>query len=71
MDRIRNHPDPISYHLACTMARAGETRQALDTLEAAVESGFRHKAFLDRDPDFDAVRQEPRFKAIARSAGAA
>jgi DNA-binding winged helix-turn-helix (wHTH) protein/Tfp pilus assembly protein PilF len=71
MDRIRDHPDPISYHLACTMARAGETRQALDTLEAAVEGGFRHKAFLDRDPDFDAVRQEPRFKAIARSAGAA
>lgn len=66
-DRIRDHSDPMNYHLACTFARAGETRRALDTLEQVVDHGWNHRAWLDRDPDFDGLRGDPRFIRIAAS----
>jgi len=59
------------YHLACTFARAGESRTALDLLEEVVESGWNHARWLARDPDFQPFREHPRFKRIARSIGAA
>lgn len=55
------------YHLACTFARAGESRTALDMLEAVVDSGWNHSRWLDRDPDFHGYRGHPRFERIARS----
>ena len=67
LDRIRDHSDPMNYHLACTFARAGDTRRALDTLELVVDHGWNHRAWLDRDPDFDGLRSDRRFIRIAES----
>jgi DNA-binding winged helix-turn-helix (wHTH) protein len=67
MDEIARHPDPMNYHLACTYARAGQVAQALDVLEQVVDLGWRHGAWLKRDPDFDGVRGEPRYQRIATS----
>ncbi len=67
LDRVADHSDPMNYHLACTFARAGETRRALDTLELVVDHGWNHKAWLERDPDFDGLRQDRRFIRIAES----
>jgi hypothetical protein len=67
MDRVNGHSDPMNYHLACTFARAGETRRALDILEEVIDHGWRHGAWLSRDPDFDGVRQDGRFRRIART----
>ncbi|MGQ0531103.1 MAG: TPR end-of-group domain-containing protein [Caulobacteraceae bacterium] len=67
MDEIAEHPDPMNYHLACTYARAGYVDRALDVLEQVVELGWRHGAWLMRDPDFDAIRSEPRYQRIAAS----
>ncbi|MGZ8312795.1 MAG: TPR end-of-group domain-containing protein [Allosphingosinicella sp.] len=65
LERVHDHSDPMNYHLACTYARAGETRRALDTLEEVVDHGWNHRAWLDRDPDFDGVRNDTRFRRIA------
>jgi DNA-binding winged helix-turn-helix (wHTH) protein/Flp pilus assembly protein TadD len=70
VDRMRGHPDPMDYYLACTLARAGDTGRALDTLEQVVDEGWNHRAWLDRDPDFDRLRQHPRFRRIAATIGA-
>jgi tetratricopeptide (TPR) repeat protein len=67
--RVRDHSDPMNYHLACTFARAGETDRALDTLELVVDHGWNHRAWLDRDPDFDGLRRDRRFVRIAASIG--
>ena len=63
-------PDPMDYHLACTFARAGDTERALDTLEEVVALGWNHRAWLDRDPDFDRLRHDGRFRRIASAIGA-
>lgn len=65
MRALSNRPDPMNYYLACALAWAGETTLALDVLEQAIELGWRHKAWLDRDPDFDRLRDHPRFARIA------
>jgi DNA-binding winged helix-turn-helix (wHTH) protein/Flp pilus assembly protein TadD len=70
VDRMRGHPDPMDYYLACTLARAGDTDRALDTLEQVVDEGWNHRAWLDRDPDFDRLRQHARFRRIAGTIGA-
>lgn len=69
LDRVRDHSDPMNYHLACTYARAGETDRALETLELVVDHGWSHAAWLERDPDFDNVRQDRRFIRIAERIG--
>jgi hypothetical protein len=53
------------------MARAGDSKRALDSLEEVIDLGWRHWAWLDRDPDFDSLRGERRFKRITREIGAA
>lgn len=55
------------YHLACGFARAGESGAALDLLEEVVDFGWNHSRWLDRDPDFQSFRGNPRFERIARS----
>ncbi|WP_114954372.1 TPR end-of-group domain-containing protein [Sphingosinicella terrae] len=67
LDRARDHSDPMNYHLACTYARAGESERALDTLEEVIAHGWNHGAWLDRDPDFDRIRDDARFRRIART----
>jgi len=69
IDRVRGQPDPMDYYLACTFARAGDADRALDTLEQVVDEGWNHRAWLDRDPDFDGLRQNKRFRRIAGAIG--
>jgi hypothetical protein len=67
MDKIVQHPDPMNYHLACTYARADLRDRAFDVLEEVVELGWRHRAWLERDPDFEGLRGERRYKRIVRA----
>jgi len=54
----------VLTNAACVFAVAGLTDDALDMLEKAVEYGFGHRKWIDQDPDLDAIRDHPRFKAL-------
>jgi adenylate cyclase len=54
----------VRYNLACLYAVAGDAEKSLDTLEAAMRVGFGNRAWLERDPDLDSVRDHPRFTAL-------
>jgi len=57
--------DPmLLYNIACTYARLGRTEESLTTLEHAVDKGYGHKDWVEHDPDFDSIRDTPRFQAI-------
>ena len=60
---LERHPDAggLLYNLACAESRLGETDAALGHLEQAIEvfPGFRELAA--NDPDFEAIRDDPRF----------
>ncbi len=66
---VSDSEDPLSYYLACAMARAGELTPALDCLERIVGTGWSHAGWLRSDPDLDVLRKEVRFKRIESSLG--
>jgi tetratricopeptide (TPR) repeat protein len=64
----RLQPDrPIPwYNLACSYAVLGMIDPAFDALNRAVDLGYHHFRHMLRDPDLNALRQDPRFARILR-----
>ena len=60
----RPHDADVSYNLACVVARQGRVDDALDALDAAVESGYVDPGAMAGDPDLASLRAAPRFRAI-------
>lgn len=60
------HPDDVSVILngACLRARNGLKEEALDLLERAFARGYGKKDWVEHDPDYDSLREEPRFQAM-------
>jgi hypothetical protein len=56
------------YNLACLLALRDQTDEAFDTLELAVELGFRNIAHLENDPDLVNLRKDKRFAGILKAA---
>jgi adenylate cyclase len=59
--------DPlILYNAACNWALLGESEHALDGLERALEAGVAVGDWIQHDPDFESLRNHPRFRAIVK-----
>jgi tetratricopeptide (TPR) repeat protein len=60
--------DPmLLYNVACIYALAERADSALDCLERAIERGFAHRPWLERDSNLDFVRGNARFvRALER-----
>ncbi len=54
----------IQYNVACLHALEGDSTRAIQCLEAAVKAGFAHRDWVERDPDLDSLRDDPRFKTL-------
>jgi adenylate cyclase len=60
------YPDDLSALInnACLKLRSGRHEEALDILERFFERGFGKRDWVEHDPDYDCVREHPRFKAM-------
>jgi adenylate cyclase len=59
--------DPvILYNAACNLAQLGEHERALDGLERSIEAGVAVGDWIKHDPDFENLRDHPRFQAIVK-----
>jgi serine/threonine protein kinase/Flp pilus assembly protein TadD len=57
--------DPMTlYNVSCTYAVLGQGEEALNCLESALDKGYGHKDWIEHDPDFNSLREHPRYKAI-------
>lgn len=54
----------IQYNVACLLALAGKPDRAIECLENAVRAGFAHLDWVEKDPDLDSLRGDPRFKSL-------
>lgn len=52
------------YNQACFEAVCGNVEKALELLEMALKSGEESQQWARNDPDFDRIRDDPRFKAL-------
>ncbi len=59
----------VLYNVACVFARLGQIDESIDALGQAIENGYGHKEWLEHDPDFDALRGDPRFKKLVDRLG--
>jgi non-specific serine/threonine protein kinase len=56
--------DPyVLYGIACLFTRLGENDEGAEHFEHAVRAGFRNRAWIEMDPDLDAIRTHPRYRA--------
>lgn len=67
-DRKLVEVDPVDpaawYNLACSLSLTGQSEEALDTLEHALDLGFDDGALMERDKDLDPLRELPRFRQL-------
>jgi serine/threonine protein kinase/tetratricopeptide (TPR) repeat protein len=63
---LASSPDDsnLLYNVACFYAVQGQSNEALDCLEKAVENGWRARDWLTHDPDMDSLRSDPRYQAL-------
>ena len=57
----------MQYGLACTLARLGQTDEAVARLQQAVKLGYADADHVEQDHDLRTLRDLPRFKAIIAS----
>jgi adenylate cyclase len=59
--------DPVALvYAAAVHARNGQTTAALEHLEHAIALGYRHLGWIAREPDFEPLRAEPRYRALLK-----
>ncbi len=58
------------YNVACTHARAGNREEALVLLEQLAANGYDRAGRFEGDPDFDVIRDDPRFAAVVEKSRA-
>ena len=52
----------VLYNVACAYAQLGLPDKALDCLEKSALNGAGHRAWVENDPDLNAIRDHPRFQ---------
>ncbi|HEX7955563.1 MAG TPA: tetratricopeptide repeat protein [Pyrinomonadaceae bacterium] len=73
-ERVREAADAdhdIAYWLGTAYAMLGERADALHWLERAVELGNENRTWFESDPNWEALREDPRFVALMRRIDAA
>ncbi len=57
--------DPaVLINSACLYAKQGRKEEALDYLEKSFGRGFGKRDWIENDPDYDLLRDDPRFQAL-------
>lgn len=64
--RLRPTDPIVHYNLACSYSIVGKIDQAIETLERAIVLGYHDTAYLQRDPDLDGIRRDPRYLALLK-----
>ena len=62
--RLRASDPIVRYNLACTYSLLGRVDDAIQTLEQSVSLGYRDCTHLQRDPDLEGIRRDPRYLAL-------
>jgi hypothetical protein len=54
----------LAYNLACSESLSGRTNDAIEHLRLAIDGSEQHRTDARTDSDFDAIRDEPEFRAL-------
>jgi serine/threonine protein kinase/Tfp pilus assembly protein PilF len=54
------------YGIACLYSLIGKAEEAVFYLAKSVECGFAHRQYLEKDSDFDPIREHPSYKKLIK-----
>ena len=54
----------LLYGIACLYSLIGKPEEAVYYLTKSVEAGFAHRQYLEKDSDFDPIREHPSYRAL-------
>jgi TolB-like protein/Tfp pilus assembly protein PilF len=62
------YPDDMStlVNAACLHSKAGQKQAAIDVLERVFAKGWGKRDWVERDPDYDILRDDPRFQELLK-----
>jgi adenylate cyclase len=63
---LQLYPDDMSALLnaACLRTKAGLKEEALDVIERVFSRGWGNRDWVEKDPDYNSLRDHPRFKRV-------
>jgi len=63
------YPDDMSAlgNGACLQAKLGHADRAIELLERVSAQGWGQRDWLERDPDYDSLRDDPRFQRLVKT----
>lgn len=61
---INPEESSVLFNGACLYAKASDISHALDLLERGFQRGSGNRSWIAQDPDYNVLRNEPRFKAL-------
>jgi hypothetical protein len=64
---VRPDDPMLLYNVGCVFSMLRLTEAALDCLEKAARRGLAQKGWYEHDSNLDAIRGEPRFRALVES----
>lgn len=64
--RLRPEDPTVLYNLACSYALTDQPEEAYQTLNRAIDAGYRDFRWLERDPDLEPFRQHPLYQRLRR-----
>jgi adenylate cyclase len=56
----------LLYGIACLYSMTGRVEESIYYLNKAVEAGFAHRLYLEKDSDFDPIRSHPGYKTLIK-----
>ena len=56
----------LLYGIACLYSMTGKIEESIYYLNKAVEIGFAHRRYLEKDADFDPIRSHPEYQALIK-----
>ena len=62
--KLRPQDPLVHYNLACSLSLLEQADPAFAALERAVSLGYADLAQMDRDPDLEGLRRDPRYAAL-------
>jgi tetratricopeptide (TPR) repeat protein len=65
--QLRPDDPVVHYNLACSYSLLKMPDQSLAALKKAIQLGYREFSFMQKDPDLDFIRKDPRFKELILS----
>lgn len=64
--RLRPDDPLVRYNLACSYALVRAMREAIQSLQKAVELGYDDFDFMEQDPDLNSIRDAPEYQTLLR-----